>query len=186
MKFRRHVAPGIRAPRPSRRTVRDVALVLGLAIVGFGGAFLWLSGGTLFSRERSVPRVLELSGDEAKAQLAAAGYRARITGSRQSASVPRGRVIGQDPPPGVMLPAGAPVELVTSSGAGRIAMPDVGGLAVAQAERIVRAAGLRVGSVDSITDRGRAPGIVLATRPGPGEPREPGSSIGFVINRTAP
>ena len=146
----------------------------------------WLSRGSLFSRDRSVPRVLELSGTDALEQLAAAGYRGRITGSRQSVAVPRGGVIRQDPPPGVVLPAGAPVELVTSSGGGRVPMPDVAGLAVAQAERIIRAAGLRVGSVDSITDRGRAAGIVVATRPAPGEARDPGSAIGLVINRTAP
>ena len=186
MKFRRHVAPGLRAPRPSRRTVRDLGLVIGVAVVGFGAAFAWLSGGSLFSRERTVPRVLELSGGEALEQLAEAGYRGRISGSRQSAGVPRGRVMRQDPPPGVLLPPGAPVELVTSSGAGRIPTPDVAGLAVAQAERIIRAAGLRVGVVDSITDRERAPGIVLATRPAPGESREPGAPIGLVINRTAP
>ena len=186
MRFSRHVAPGLRAPRPSRRTVRDLAVVLGVAIVGFGAAFAWLSRGSLFSRDRSVPRVLELSGTDAIEQLAEAGYRGRISGARQSAAVPRGQVLRQDPPPGVVLPAGAPVELVTSSGAGRIAMPDVAGMAVVQAERIIRAAGLRVGSVDSITDRGRAGGIVLATRPAPGEPRDPGSAIGLVINRTAP
>jgi serine/threonine-protein kinase len=166
--------------------VRDVAVVVGVAVVGFGVAFVWLSGGALFKPGQSVPRVLELSGDDAKTRLESSGYRPRVTGSRPNAVTPRGHVIRQDPPPGVMLPRGAPVELVTSAGAGRIPMPDVSGLAVAHAERVIRAAGLRVGSVDSITDRGRDPGIVLATRPAPGEPRDPGSSIGLVINRAAP
>ena len=186
MKFRRHTGPGLRAPRPSRRTVRDLAIIAGVAIVGFGAAFLWLSGGTLFSRDRSVPRVLELSGDDARARLAEAGYRGRIAGSRPNAAAPRGRVIAQDPAPGVLLAPGTAVDLITSSGPARVPMPDVGGLAVAQAERIIRAAGLRVGAVDSITDRERDPGIVLATRPAPGEARDPGSAVGLVVNRADP
>jgi len=61
-------------------------------------------------------------------------------------------------------------------------VPDVVGLALPYAEKVVAAAGIRVGRVDTVRGGGPEPGIVIATRPSPGNGRPRGSRIDLVVS----
>ena len=78
----------------------------------------------------------------------------------------------QDPPPEMVLPPNTTVELVLSAGPAPVTVPDVVGLAEPFAEKIIEAAGIKVGSVDTVRGGDEA-GVVIATRPpsGHGRPR---------------
>ena len=164
------------------RMVREIAMLAAVALVGYGVAVLWTAPAPLFSSDHAVPRVLDLDLAAAQRKLTALGYRVKFAGTRQHPSVPRGRVVAQDPPAGVIMAAGSPVELTTSAGRASVIVPDLVGFAAPQALRVLAAAGLAGAAVDSVTEGADAPGIVIATRPEAGATRDPGATIGLVVS----
>ena len=184
MRARRHTAS--REPlfqsAAWRAFLRDIGLIAGTFILGYGLSALWLSRGSVFSSQHSLPRVLELTEAQARTKLTKLELRPRIDAQRTSDSFPAGVVIWQDPPPGVVLEPNSVVLLTVSSGPSLVAVPDIIGLNVPQAGKILAAAGVRMGSVDS-TPGGPERGVVLATRPAAGIGRPRGSAISLVVSR---
>jgi beta-lactam-binding protein with PASTA domain len=184
MRARRHTAS--REPlfqsAAWRAFLRDIGLIAGTFVVGYGVSALWLSRGSVFSSEHSLPRVLELSEAQARTKLSDLGFRPRVDAQRTSDSFPAGIVIWQDPPPGVILEPNSVVQLTVSSGPSLVAVPDIIGLNVPQAGKILAAAGVRVGGIDSMPG-GTERGIVLATRPAAGIGRPRGAAINLVVSR---
>lgn len=184
MRARRHVAPSalesVRSLR-WRRFLLELGLVIAVALLGFGLSSSWINPGPIIESDHAVPRVVDLAEAEAKQALAEAGFRSRVLDERPSPVVPRGVVLRQDPPPDMVLPPNTLVDLVLSGGPAPVTVPDVVGLALPFAERIVAAAGVKVGKVDTVPAAGE-PGVVLATRPPPGHGRPPGSRISLVVS----
>lgn len=175
-------AKGRRRPTVAgQRLVRDAIVLASIFAVGYVAASAWLSPVPLLTSEHAVPRVLELSVDEAQRKLAALDFRVKLDESRPHPSIPRGQVVWQDPPPGVVLGPNATVLLAPSAGPLGVPIPDVVGLAVPQATQILLAAGLKVGEIDSIA-ADPEPGIVIATRPAVGTARDPGTEVGLVVS----
>jgi beta-lactam-binding protein with PASTA domain len=187
MRARRHVSTGIPLFQsgPWRGFLRDMALILATFIVGYGISAVWLSPGSMFSKDHSLPRVLEMTEAKAKQQLTELGFRPRLDGERPNDVYPAGTVIWQDPPPGTVLQPNSVVQLVLSTGPALVPVPDVVGLAIPQASKILAAAGVRVGSIDS-SAAGPESGVVLATRPSAGIGRPRGSAVALVVSRRAP
>ena len=184
MRTRRHVGPsGVELLRSTawRRFLRDLALIVMVAAVGFALSSSWIAPGQMLASDHAVPRVLDLPEAEARRALEQAGFRPRTEGEQPNSDVPRGTVVWQDPPPEMVLPPGTGVELVLSGGPAPATVPDVIGLAQPYAEKIIEAAGIKVGSVDTVSGGAEA-GVVLATRPAPGNGRPRGSSIELVVS----
>jgi beta-lactam-binding protein with PASTA domain len=165
-----------------RAFLRDMGLIAGTFVLGYGLSALWLSRGSVFSSDHSLPRVLELPEAQARTRLTKLGFRPRLDAQRTNDSFPQGTVIWQDPPPGTVLEPNSVVQLTVSSGPSLVAVPDVIGLNVPQAAKILAAAGVRVGSVDTLPG-GEERGVVLATRPTAGVGRPRGAAINLVISR---
>ncbi|MEO8450657.1 MAG: PASTA domain-containing protein [Gemmatimonadota bacterium] len=164
-----------------RRRLRTVFVLVGAAVLGWIVTFIAYPR-SLFEKERGVPRVIGKSYSDAERALGQAGFRAKLDGEGADPEVPQGSVSWQDPPADMVLPRGTPVNLTRSSGPAAVAVPDVTEFDVEQATKIIGAAGLRVGGVDSVPSNGD-PGIVVATRPNAGAGRPPGSTIDLVISR---
>lgn len=186
MRARRHVTPSVPLFRsgPWRGFVRDMGLILATFILGYGISALWLSPGSMFSKDHSLPRVLEMPEAKARQKLTELGFRPRLDGERPNDAFPAGTVIWQDPPPGTVLQPNSVVQLVLSAGPALVAVPDVIGLNVPQARTIFAAAGVRVGAVDSGA-AGSDRGVVLATRPAAGVGRPRGAAVALVVSRGA-
>jgi eukaryotic-like serine/threonine-protein kinase len=184
MRARRHVTSGVPLFQsgPWRAFLRDIGLILATFIVGYGISALWLSPGSMFSKDHSLPRLLEMPEAKARQKLTDLGFRPRLDGERPNDVFPAGTVIWQDPPPGTVLQPNSVVQLVLSSGPALVAVPDVVGLAVPQARAILAAAGVRVGAVDS-SAAGEEQGVVLATRPAAGVGRPRGAAVALVVSR---
>jgi beta-lactam-binding protein with PASTA domain len=184
VRVRRHTAPSepLFQSAAWRAFLRDLALIAGTFVVGYGISALWLSRGSVFSSNHSLPRVLEMPEGQARKKLTEMGFRPRLEGERTSDSFPPGTVLWQDPPEGTVLEPNSIVQLTVSSGPTLVVVPDVIGLDPPQAARILAAAGLRVGAVDS-TAAGEEAGIVLATRPSAGVGRSRGAAINLIISR---
>jgi len=184
MRARRHVTSGVPLFKSAawRGFLRDIGLILATFVIGYGISAFWLTPGSMFSKDHSLPRVLELPETKARQKLTELGFRPRLDGERPSDAFPAGTVIWQDPPPGTVLQPNSVVQLVVSTGPTLVAVPDVIGLDVSQASKILTAAGVRVGTVDSGAV-GREPGVILATRPAAGVGRSRGSAVALVVSR---
>jgi len=186
MRFRRHSPPAaIDAPR-TRRLARDIGIVAGVAAAGFVAVWLWLAPSPIGGDDRRVPRLVGEDIAGAEQTLAALGYRARVDAARPNAAAPRGTIIAQDPPGGLALQAGRIVTIVPSAGPAEAPVPELAGLDVTLAARILGAAGLRVGAVDTVLDRSRAAGIVLGSRPSTGAGRVVGSTVDLIVTGELP
>lgn len=184
MRARRHTGSGeplLQSPA-WRAFLRDLGLIALTFVVGYGISVLWLSPGSVFTKDHYLPRVLELTQADARRTLTELGFRPRLEGERHNDAFPRGTVIWQDPPPGTVLAPNSVVQLVVSAGPSLVAVPDVIGMSLPQATKIISAAGVRMGSVDTIAG-GAERGVVVATRPSSGTGRPRGALITVVVSR---
>ena len=133
-----------------RRLLRDFLIVGTTFGVGYLIASAWLSPVPLVTKDHAVPRVLELPAGEAERKLKDLDFRTKFDDERPHATIPRGAVVWQDPPPGMILPQNSVVTLVTSAGPQQVPVPDVVGLGLPYAVKVLAAAGLKVGKVDTV------------------------------------
>jgi eukaryotic-like serine/threonine-protein kinase len=184
MRTRRHTTSGtplLESPA-WRAFLRDMGLIALTFVIGYGVSALWLSPGTVFTKNHSLPRVLELPEAQARRKLTDLGFRPRLDGERPSDSFPQGTVIWQDPPPATVLQPNSVIQLIVSAGPTLVAVPDVAGMSLPQAAKILAAVGIRVGTVDTLGG-GQERGIVVATRPAAGVGRPRGATVSVVVTR---
>jgi beta-lactam-binding protein with PASTA domain len=164
-----------------RRLLRDVIIVGTTFGVGYLIASAWLSPVPLVTKDHAVPRVLELPNAEAQQKLRELDFRAKFEAERPHATIPRGNVVWQDPPPGMILPQNSVVTLVTSAGPQQVPVPDIIGLGLPYASKVLAAAGLKVGNVDTVASDPE-PNVVVATRPPAGGGRDLGGRVDIVVS----
>ncbi|MDF2177427.1 PASTA domain-containing protein [Aliiglaciecola sp. CAU 1673] len=111
-----------------------------------------------------VPDVVGLSQADAEAAIVAAGLTVGTVSTANSAVVPAGDVISQNPTGGTVLP-GSPVDLVISDGPLLVNVPDVTGLSQAAAETTIVDAGLTVGAVTTANSSSVPAGNVISQNP---------------------
>ena len=102
-----------------------------------------------------------------------------------SSDHPAGRVIGQNPLGGAMLDARAEVDLLVSKGPilVNIQMPDLRGLAQAEAENILREVGLVLGIISHQESNQYFTGQVVSQDVAPGRDIRQGSTVNLAISR---
>jgi len=186
MRIRRHLPPldGITAV-DRRRALRWALIGFGALLAGYLTAYLLLFPAPIFPGHQEVPRVLGLTLAEAQAQLTKAQLEVTEGGADPHPTAPQGTVIWQDPPAGVIAPAGLKVTLVVSAGPPKIPVPDVTKFEATLAQRLVAAAGLTVSQVESV--QADAPmGLAILTRPPAGTALAPGAGVALVVSRGAP
>jgi serine/threonine-protein kinase len=135
--------------------------------------------------DQDVPVALVVGRPEGVAveELSAQGFRTKVLEGRETdPTLPAGHVTWQDPPGATRLPKGSLITLTLSSGPSHVAVPDVAMFELDDARRVMEAAGLTVGNVDSVPARAER-GIVVATRPPVGAPRPPASKVDLVVSR---
>jgi serine/threonine-protein kinase len=74
------------------------------------------------------------------------------------------------------------VLLVPSAGPAPVTVPDVVGFALPTAERVIVAAGVRVGRIDTVRGGDPEAGVVIATRPTSGSGRPRGSTVDLMVS----
>lgn len=164
-----------------RRRLIALLIVLAAIIAGYIGAML-LFPAPLVTRDTPVARVIGLPLEEAERRLEQQGFRPRAEERESDPIIPAGRVLWQDPPPGVELTSGTPVRLTVSEGPANVPVPDVTAFLADQAVRILAAGGFTLGAVDSVAGAQPA-GVVLSTRPGVGTSQPLGSRVDLVVSR---
>lgn len=159
-----------------------IGLILGGAVLaGYLVTFVAYPA-PLISRDHEVVRVLGLPRAEAERELQERGFQTKIEGEEADPVTPAGHVVWQDPPPEMVIPSGGTVLLTLSSGPNPITVPDVVSFELEEARLVLEAAGLRVGSIDSIASASQA-GVVVTTRPAIGASRAAGGSVELVVSK---
>lgn len=164
-----------------RRLLRDGAIVLATFGIGYVLATAWLSPVPLLTSDHALPRVLELPAGEAQRKLGELGFRVKFEDERTHPTIPRGAIVWQDPPPGTILSQNTVVTLAPSAGTQQVPVPDIVGLPMPFAVKVLAAAGLKPGSVDTVASDPE-PNVVIATRPAAGVGREPGTPVDLVVS----
>jgi beta-lactam-binding protein with PASTA domain len=124
----------------------------------------------------AVPKVTGKTLAQAKSQLAAVGLTAAST-ETFSSTVAKGVVISQSPASGTLPPRGQ-VALVVSKGPAPVPVPNVVNLKLAQARKVLQAAGFVVVVRNDIPG---GPGIVLQQSPGAGALRAKGTTVSLDV-----
>ena len=168
-------------PIPSDATAWLVALAL---LAGVAALIVWLAvfrhhdrrttpTAVVVTAKATVPKVTRIRFQSAEFQLKQSKLSARVV--RRSAAKPRGIVIGQRPKPRTLVPQGTTVVLLVSNGPPRVALPDLVGLAAADAVRALQQRQLT--PVLQQSPSVQSPGTVLAQRPKAGAHAKPGSRV---------
>jgi beta-lactam-binding protein with PASTA domain len=130
-----------------------------------------------------VPDVSNLDATLAQSLVAAAGLVVSQVESVQAAS-PTGLAMLTRPPAGTALAPGAGVSIVISRGAPTIPIPDLLGMASADARTRLETEGLQLGTVTRRRTADASPGTVVGQRPAAGTLAAPGTVVDVVVARS--
>ncbi len=167
--------------RPRRRTIWTAVF---LVVAGGAGylSTLALYPAQIVPARRDVPALRGLTPLEARARLGELSLRGRLVDSVADNEAPAGTIAWQSPAPGTSLPTSALVRFAVSLGSAPLVVPDLDGFEVALAEEVLHAAGLRVGSVDTVRGRAEA-GTIVRTIPPSGSTARPGQTIQLSVSQ---
>jgi serine/threonine-protein kinase len=172
--------PGEPAPPPRvgclYRLLRAVAICVGLvALATLSGYIAMLR---FMEEDRvEVPRVIGLDSVAAEAMVKEAGLTPRVVAEEFSATIPRGSVTSQRPARGTRLKLGSEVRLILSRGSDQLVVPDMAGLTLTQAKRVLAEAGLTLGPITPIHSDAHARESVIAQDPPGGAPAIRGATV---------
>jgi len=130
-----------------------------------------------------VPDVAGLDAALAQSLVAAAGLVVSQVESVQAAS-PTGLAMMTRPPAGTALAPGAGLTVGVSRGAPTIAVPDLLGMASADARTRLELEGLQLGTVTRQRTTSASPGTVVSQRPAAGTLAAPGTVVDIVVARS--
>jgi hypothetical protein len=126
-----------------------------------------------------VPSVQGLDRVAATTRLQEVGLRLVVGDKRFSDTVPAGLVVGQTPAPGAKVSDGALVTVSISAGTESFAMPDVTGMPLEKARRLLRERGLAVDMETAVSDQPQ--GTVVESFPAPGVMVSAGDSVRVTV-----
>jgi beta-lactam-binding protein with PASTA domain/predicted Ser/Thr protein kinase len=150
--------------RPGRGPSPWLWLLLVLLLLAGGGVAAYLLTRPV---KDVVPTVVNEMLSTATTQVQNAGFSVAII--NLTSNHPAGIVFHQDPQPGTMADQGSTVTLTVSQGLGNETVPSVEGYPLGDAERMIKAARLKVGRVVSQISAQFPPGQVTGTAPAGGQ-----------------
>lgn len=155
-------------------------LLLVLALVG-GGVGWYLAVG----RNPPAPSVISETEAKAKAKLEKVGLRLEVAGTEFSETVPRDRIIRQEPSPNQRVEPGGTVKVWVSEGAERIPVPDVKGQSADEARKAIEDLGLRA-TIEERYNPDVEAGKVINTRPKIGDKVKRDTPITIELSKGKP
>jgi beta-lactam-binding protein with PASTA domain/predicted Ser/Thr protein kinase len=155
---------------PERKRPGWVYALIAVAVVLVLAGATW-AGIALFARQTpeqvAVPNLLGLTDAVAKDTLSRAQLRAQVE-NKASGTVPKGQVLGQNPPQGTLVALQSTVTVDVSAGPDSAAVPNVVGFTQDAATTALRSAGFTVGTIQQVDDNAQQKGNVLGTDPAVG------------------
>ena len=139
----------------------------------------------------SVPDVRQMSLEEAQYVIENSGLKVERIVEVTHDIIPAGYVVSQNPPPQSEVRKGSVVSLLVSKGKGEVQVslvttPDLVGLRLEEAKRLLAQNNLTVGNVEEVEVEGKSEGIVMGQSPSAGEQVEPGEKINLRVTKQPP
>ena len=156
------------------------ALLLGLALLG--GLTWALTQGFFGVASVEVPSLEGLTQEEAQEQLDESDLSLGEAGEVPSDSAAEGTVIEQDPQAGASVDPETSVNVTLSSGPERVSVPDLAGLGIAEAERALAEADLKLGRQDEAPSEVVPIGTVIEQDPVGGTEVQEGTAVDIVVS----
>lgn len=152
-----------------------IALIVAVSYYAVVGYVKW-------EKTVEAPDLRELTMDEA-VEKATASKLSIQQHHRQQSSLPKGRIISQEPGPGEAIKTGTPIRVIVSSGMDLIAVPSgiVGDTRLRGAFRL-RSVGLEEGNIAQIAMPGVAGQTILATDPPAGAGVPEGWKVNLLVS----
>lgn len=139
---------------------------------------------SLGPRRRTVPDVVGLGQEQARAALTGEGFKTDLVWSDARADV--GEVIGLEPEPGTVVTLPATIRVVASAGARRVRVPDLVDASLTEARATLARLGLEVGEVRRDHSAMTGPNTVIAQSPPAGTEVERGASVAVTVAEEPP
>jgi serine/threonine-protein kinase len=136
-----------------------------------------------------VPNIVGLSVSDAQRVLAHASLTPEENGNAYSEQVEPGKILSQWPEPGIKVKLGRTVSYVVAIGTIAVKVPDLTGLNYDQAEKMILAKGLVIGSIDQ--EGAGEPEVIqqykiISQSPAPDTVVRSGSSINLTLEKKHP
>lgn len=155
------------------------------------GAFCLIAGAsayftiTLFIKGEDTVVVPDLAGQDAVQaleMLTGLGLNTKVEGADYSSDIPKNHIIHQSPAPGDIIKKGRDIRLIISKGTKMVAVPNLKGLNLQQAEIILEENGLCTGAVSKTYLAAVKPDLIYLQSPSPGTSIERGGRIDLLIS----
>lgn len=153
-----------------------------LALILVGAVYYFLSRPT--DTQIEMPTVINLTQEKAVKELEKRGLKANILRTEESDDYDKGKVMKQDPEANTKVDKGTIVNLVISAGR-EVAVPDLSGLTVADAEEALKDVGLSIGRTSTEYDDIVAKDLILKQDPKPDTNIQAGSKVDVVVSAGA-
>ena len=167
--------------RSRRRSGRWVAGIL-FALLALGAA-AWGAWTYLMPHDVQVPGVVGLSLKEAQAKLEAEDLTVRIAKGEYDEQAPVDQVLSQLPRPGAEIREGSQVVLVPSLGPPPVKVPDLVGMTVPDARRVLEQVGLELAEPTERYDTKSPAGRIIDQSVPPKERIPQGSAVQVVVSK---
>jgi len=135
----------------------------------------------IHGREAVVPAVTGLTVADAARAASGKGLSLTLENSFYSSEVPAGRILAQDPAPGLRVRRDWPVRIIESLGPQRVAVPDLTGESERAATVSIRRLSLELGTVARLAVPGE-PDVVLAQTPAANSTGVDGPRISLLVS----
>lgn len=136
--------------------------------------------------EVDTPNVVLLSEEEADSLLAQTGLKCQVLARRYDNQVPPGRIMDQEPGPGMRVKRGRILRLLVSLGSLGRSVPEIRGHPVSHAQLLLGREGMAMGRVTYVTSREVPEQTVVAASPAPGAPFPAGGEVNLLVSEGYP
>jgi eukaryotic-like serine/threonine-protein kinase len=134
------------------------------------------------NQQAEVPTLVGMRRAEAESALVRAGFKLGDVRTVPSSEQAPDHVVAQDPAPGRQSKPGRLVHIDVSRGANRVLVPDVAGMSLDMARRLLEETGLVVAEVEPLRMPNLPPGQVIAVRPPAGAEVDAGAPITLAVS----
>lgn len=135
----------------ARRRLKILAVILIMILIGYAAFFMKYFGLGLFNKDNSenvtVPSVVNMNVEEAQKSLEGTGLKLVVKSEEYSNGVSKDRIITQTPSENTTLKKGDSVSVIVSKGNSKVPVPNVVGLKLSQAEKLLNDNKLVLGNV---------------------------------------
>ncbi|MFE0415235.1 Stk1 family PASTA domain-containing Ser/Thr kinase [Streptomyces tendae] len=175
--------PDRRRQQPRKKNTSTIFLVLAGILVLVGailiGKYAFSGGGGPGDGTAEVPALIGQTQDDAEQLLTNADLKLGTVEQKPCEDQKKGSICDQDPKQGTSVDKESTVNLVVSTGAPKVEIPDVEGLTFSEAESTLKGKGFEVEK--NTEESNQTPDTVLTQDPKSGASREKGSTVTLTV-----